>query len=150
MRVRKSKSVVSTSAGSTNMAELVHSVDCGPPTFRSGDTDLIVHSCDYSLTHSLLLLTSLTSWGSWRPPHRTILACNLGSTNRQANVFFHLLQPCSLWTTRRTLPVSGGRSASVGFYWQNCSACEGVCSQVGDCRYVEYLSESLTGCSLQP
>jgi len=33
-------------------------------------------------------------------------------------LFFHLLQACSSWTTRRTLPVSGGRSASVRFYWQ--------------------------------
>ena len=30
----------------------------------------------------------------------------------------HLLQPISPWTTRRALPVSSGRSAGVGFYWQ--------------------------------
>jgi len=40
------------------------------------------------------------------------------STNRQASVFFHLLQPCSSRMARRTLPVSGRRSASVGFYWK--------------------------------
>jgi len=64
------------------------------------------------LTHSLTAaLDQLRVVASFT---RTILACDLGSTNRQANVFFHWFQPCSSWT----LPVSGGRSANVGFYWQ--------------------------------
>jgi len=31
---------------------------------------------------------------------------DLGSTNRQANVFFHLLQPCSSWTKAGTATVN--------------------------------------------
>ena len=68
--------------------------------------EILTHSLTAALDQ-LRVVASSTSNDPARDP---------GSTNRWANVFFHLLQPISPWTTRRALPVSSGRSAGVGFY----------------------------------
>ena len=74
---------------------------------------LITHSLSHSLTHCC----------AWPAEGHSVLhierswpAIQAAPTDRP--VFFQLLQPISPWTTRRALPVSSGRSAGVGFYWQ--------------------------------
>ena len=84
----------------------------------------VKHNCqNATLTHSLtaaldhlrvVASSSSNDYGLRSGQHQQTDQCLL---------FFHLLQPCSSWTTRRTLPVSSG-GVPVWASIDSCSACE--------------------------